>query len=74
MVWADIDEEELVLGFVDDGPGNRGKPSDLDAGERTEEDAVLHVFAVVLEQFEEFGAGLVLHHVVGAKVSSAAIG
>ncbi len=77
-VGADVDDEELVFFFVEDVFGLVAEGGDFALRESAEEDAVLHVFAVVAEEFEELGAALVsggvCGDVVGAEIDVAVVG
>ena len=60
----------LMNNFV----GHGKKAFEFTAGQRAQENAVLHMLAMVFEQLEEFGPSLVVRDVVSAEVNPAVVG
>ena len=68
---SDIKNEQLVVGLMDDFAAEGHQGDALRIVELAQEDAELDVFAAVLECLEEFGAALVVRHIIGAEIKPA---
>ena len=70
---TDIEEEELVFLFVEDGAAESLELDKFRLGQFAEKNAELNMLAMVLQGLEHTGPALVVGHVVGAEVESAVI-